>query len=77
MVAKAVICRHSDYDTVFLPFLFSDDFILKLIGEHIGVSIITTLILSLVVALLLIPMARQSIHERPGRPGKFQYIIDS
>ena len=59
-VAKAVIAATLTTITVFLPFLFSDDFILKLIGEHIGVSIITTLILSLVVALLLIPMARRN-----------------
>lgn len=79
-VAKAVIAATLTTVTVFLPFLFSDDFLLKLIGEHIGVSIITTLLLSLVVALLLIPMAVNqfmknqrenvnfstlSIHSRP------------
>lgn len=79
-VTKAVIAATLTTITVFLPFLFSDDFFLKLIGEHVGISIITTLLLSLVVALLLIPMAvnhfmRQqneqvnfstlSIHSRP------------
>ena len=53
-VTKAIIAATATTITVFLPFLFSDDFLLKLIGEHIGVSIITTLILSLVVALSLI-----------------------
>ena len=43
--------------TVFLPFVFASNFIIKLIGRHIGVSIISTLVVSLVVALLLIPMA--------------------
>lgn len=43
--------------TVFLPFVFSDNFLIKLIGHHIGVSIISTLSISLLVALLFIPMA--------------------
>ncbi len=42
--------------TVFLPFVFSTNFFIGLIGKHIGVSIISTLLVSLVVALLLIPM---------------------
>ena len=42
--------------TVFLPFVFSDNFLIKLIGHHIGVSIISTLTISLFVALLFIPM---------------------
>ncbi|MDZ7331973.1 MAG: efflux RND transporter permease subunit [candidate division KSB1 bacterium] len=41
---------------VFLPFIFSSDFLVRLIGRHIGVSIISTLLISLVVALLLVPM---------------------
>lgn len=42
---------------VFLPFVFSDNFLLKLMGSHIGVSIISTLLVSLAVAILFIPMA--------------------
>ncbi len=42
---------------IFLPFLFSDNFLLKLMGSHIGVSIISTLLISLAVALLFVPMA--------------------
>lgn len=42
--------------TVFLPFVFSDNMLIKLIGHHIGVSIISTLSISLLVALLFIPM---------------------
>lgn len=42
--------------TVFLPFAFSDDMYIKLMGSHIGVSIISTLGVSLIVALLFIPM---------------------
>ncbi len=43
--------------TVFLPFLFSDNFMIRIIGKNIGVSIVSTLIISLSVALLFIPMA--------------------
>lgn len=42
---------------IFLPFIFSDNFLLKLMGSHIGVSIISTLLVSLAVALLFVPMA--------------------
>lgn len=41
---------------IFLPFIFSDNFLLKLMGTHIGVSIISTLLVSLAVALLFVPM---------------------
>ncbi|HLN55530.1 MAG TPA: efflux RND transporter permease subunit [Bacteroidales bacterium] len=42
---------------VFLPFIFSDNFMVKIIGKNIGVSIISTLTVSLLVALMIIPMA--------------------
>ena len=42
---------------VFLPFIFSANFMVKIIGKNIGVSIISTLLMSLSVALLFIPMA--------------------
>lgn len=42
---------------IFLPFIFSDNFLLKLMGSHIGVSIISTLLVSLAVALFFVPMA--------------------
>ncbi|MDL2255309.1 efflux RND transporter permease subunit [Parabacteroides sp. OttesenSCG-928-G06] len=50
--------------TVFLPFVFSDNFLIKMIGHHIGVSIISTLTISLFVALLFIPMATYVILKR-------------
>ena len=50
--------------TVFLPFLFSSNFFIGLMGKHIGVSIISTLLVSLVVALLLIPMITHSFLKR-------------
>ena len=42
--------------TVFLPFIFSDNFLITLIGKNVGVSIISTLSISLFVAALLVPM---------------------
>lgn len=41
---------------VFLPFAFSENFMIGVFGKHIGVSIIATMLISLVVALLLVPM---------------------
>ncbi len=41
---------------IFLPFLFSSEYMIRLLGNHIGVSVISTLIISMFVALLLIPM---------------------
>jgi multidrug efflux pump subunit AcrB/ABC-type multidrug transport system ATPase subunit len=50
--------------TVFLPFIFSENFLVKIMGKHIGVSIISTLSISLFVALLFIPMATYSLLKR-------------
>ena len=62
--------------TVFLPFIFSSDFAIKLIGRHIGISIISTLLVSLVVALLLIPTATHYYlsKSRKGDSAKFQIV---
>lgn len=42
---------------IFLPFIFADNFAVKVIGYQVGISIVSTLIISLLSALLLIPMA--------------------
>ncbi len=42
---------------VFFPFIFSTNFLIRIIGKNIGVSIVSTLLVSLAVALLFIPMA--------------------
>ena len=49
---------------VFMPFIFSDNFMVKMIGKNIGVSIISTLSVSLLVALMLIPMATYFLLTR-------------
>jgi multidrug efflux pump subunit AcrB/ABC-type multidrug transport system ATPase subunit len=59
-VMRSVIAATLTTVTVFLPFIFSSNFLVKLIGMHIGVSIISTLLVSLVVALVLIPMLADS-----------------
>jgi len=55
-VARSIIAATLTTVTVFLPFLFSTNFFIGLLGKHIGISIISTLLVSLVVALLFIPM---------------------
>lgn len=62
--------------TVFLPFVFSTNFFIGLIGKHIGVSIISTLAVSLVVALLLIPMITHAFLKWRGssKPVQFETI---
>jgi multidrug efflux pump subunit AcrB/ABC-type multidrug transport system ATPase subunit len=57
--------------TVFLPFIFSDNFLIKVIGKHIGVSIVSTLAISLFVALLFIPMATYSLLKRKNSKSVF------
>ncbi|MDF1547258.1 MAG: efflux RND transporter permease subunit [Bacteroidales bacterium] len=55
-VSRSIIAATLTTIMVFLPFAFADNFLIKLLGKHIGVSIISTLLVSLVVALLLVPM---------------------
>lgn len=60
---------------VFVPFLFAKSFMVRLIGKHVGVSIISTLLVSLIVALLLIPMVTHVFIKRRGRTGaRFQVV---
>ena len=49
---------------VFLPFLFSDNFLISLIGKNVGVSIISTLSISLFVAMFLVPMMAYSFLKK-------------
>src|SRR5664279_514748 len=60
-VWRSIVAATLTTITVFLPFLFSDNFMIKIIGKNIGVSIVSTLLISLSVALLLIPMAAHFI----------------
>ena len=52
---------------VFMPFIFADNYMIKIIGKNIGVSIISTLIISLLIALLFIPMATYFLLTRSSK----------
>lgn len=65
-VRKALIASTLTTVTVFLPFVFSDEPMIKLLGKNIGVSIISTLAFSLLMALTFIPMATAAMLERGG-----------
>jgi len=66
-VWRAVVAATATTVAVFVPFVFSSEFLIKLFARHIGVSIISTLVVSLLVSLLLIPMAVHVILSRRGR----------
>ncbi|WP_421878904.1 efflux RND transporter permease subunit [Marinoscillum sp.] len=53
--------------TVFLPFIFSSNFLVTTIGSHIGISIISTLLVSLVVSLVLVPMLAHTAISKEDR----------
>ena len=70
-VRKALISSTLTTITVFLPFVFSDEPMIKLLGKNIGVSIISTLVFSLFVAVTFIPMATAAMMERGGGSSVF------
>ncbi|MBN1351669.1 efflux RND transporter permease subunit [candidate division KSB1 bacterium] len=76
-VSLSVIAATLTTVAVFLPFIFSSEFQIKLFGTHIGVSIISTLVVSLVVALLLIPMITHKFLTLGGRFGVTNFNIVS
>ena len=75
-VWKSIFAATLTTITVFLPFVFSTDFFIGLIGKNIGVSIISTLLVSLVVALLLIPMITHAFlrFRKNDKPIQFEKI---
>jgi len=56
---------------IFLPFVFSSNFAIRLVIRNISVSIISTLLISLLTALLLIPMATYFLLSK-SKNGKSQ-----
>ncbi len=70
-VLRSIIAATLTTITIFLPFIFSENFFVKILGNHIGVSIISTLGVSLLIALFFIPMvthfflARRNSGKRP------------
>ena len=49
---------------VFLPFIYSENFLVQILGRHVGISIISTLLVSLLVAFLLIPIFAFRLFSR-------------
>lgn len=74
-VWKSIMASTLTTATVFLPFLFSDEVFIRLIGQHIGVSIIATLAFSLLVAILLIPMTTYLILKLNKGKSVFQQAL--
>lgn len=70
-VWRSIVAATLTTITVFVPFVFSSDYMIKLLGNHIGVSIISTLLVSLFVALLLIPMAAHVMLKGKARHNIF------
>ena len=66
-VWRSIVAATATTVAVFIPFIFSSDFLIRLLGRHIGVSIISTLVVSLFVSLLLIPMVVHVILARSDR----------
>jgi multidrug efflux pump subunit AcrB/ABC-type multidrug transport system ATPase subunit len=66
-VWRSVVAATGTTVAVFIPFVFSSEFLIRLLARHIGVSIISTLAVSLAVSLLLIPMAVHVILSRSHR----------
>jgi multidrug efflux pump subunit AcrB/ABC-type multidrug transport system ATPase subunit len=52
---------------VFVPFLFSDNFLVKILGNQVGLSIISTLSIALVVSLMLIPSVTHTLMSGQTR----------
>ncbi|MBN1132682.1 MAG: efflux RND transporter permease subunit [Bacteroidales bacterium] len=60
-VWRSIVAATLTTIAVFIPFIFSSNNMVQLLGKHIGISIISTLVISLIVSLMLIPMAVHSI----------------
>jgi multidrug efflux pump subunit AcrB/ABC-type multidrug transport system ATPase subunit len=56
-VWRSIVAATLTTITVFVPFIFSSEYMIKIMGNHVGTSIISTLVVSLFAAMLLIPMA--------------------
>ena len=60
-VWRSVVAATLTTITVFLPFIFSTESMIRLLGNHIGISIVSTIVISAIVALMLIPMLAHTL----------------
>ncbi|HBC79733.1 MAG TPA: ABC transporter ATP-binding protein [Bacteroidales bacterium] len=65
-VIRAIFASTLTTVIVFFPFIFTSNFFIRLIGKNISVSIVSTLLVSLAVAMLIIPMATFYILSGPS-----------
>ena len=63
-VWRSIVAATLTTIVVFLPFVFSKNFMVEMLGSNVGISIISTLLVSLAVALLLVPMASYALLKR-------------
>jgi len=75
-VWRSVVASTLTTVTVFLPFLFSENYLIRTLGTNVGISIISTLLISLMVALLLIPMLTHYtlVHNPHKGPQIFEKV---
>jgi multidrug efflux pump subunit AcrB/ABC-type multidrug transport system ATPase subunit len=74
-VWRSIIAATLTTITVFLPFVFSSNFLISTFGTNIGVSIVSTLVVSLFLALFLIPMITHYFLQKKQRfASTFQHI---
>ena len=75
-VWRSIVAATLTTVTVFLPFVFSDNYLITLLGKHIGVSIVSTMVISFLVALFLIPMCAHYVLTRKNAKTLFYSTID-
>jgi multidrug efflux pump subunit AcrB/ABC-type multidrug transport system ATPase subunit len=75
-VLRPVIASTLTTITVFMPFIYSPNLMVKIMGGNVGISIVTTLTVSLLTALLLVPMLTHSILQRFHKNEGIAYFSD-
>jgi len=70
-VWRSVVAATLTTIVIFVPFIFTENPTIKLIGDNIGISIISTLLVSLAVALLFVPMVTYWILTRKNSRSVF------
>ncbi len=74
-VWRSIVASTLTTVVVFAPFIFSDNYLIELLGLQIGVSIISTLVLAMCVSLLFTPMlAHLILLGRSRRNALFQTV---
>ena len=68
-VSRAIISSTLTTAVVFLPFLFSTNPTIRMLGRQVGLAIVSTLLVSLAAAFLIIPtLSYRLLRKRPDMP---------